>query len=398
MAGESGELTGAVLVRRYRLHRKLGEGGMGVVYEAEDTAENGLRRAVKILRPEFVHNAQVSQRFVEEARTSQRMAHPNVTRVFDVQVAEDQTPFFVMELLEGATLGAYLHGGARIPLAQSASILSGVLAGLTAAHATGVVHRDLKPENVFLARDERGGVTAKLLDFGIAKVMDVAGGMGSRTQTGMLLGTPAYMSPEQIRNSKDVDARSDLFAAGVLFYEMLAGRPAFTASNEFAKLTAVLTTEPEPIERIDPELARLGPFFGRALAKDRNLRFQSAEEMAGALSHARSGAAHVSTLSRMPPGLATAPTGPSAVPQPQPQPREGASMPMPPPPPRKGAMTKSSTLASAPSAEVHDHAPHVVIDTSPPGRRAIPAWTVAVLVMTALFFGFILGFGVARAM
>ena len=397
MAGESGELAGALLVRRYRLHRQLGEGGMGVVYEAEDTAEGGVRRAVKILRPEFVHNAQVSTRFVEEARTCQRMAHPNVTRVFDVQLAEDQTPFFVMELLEGATLGAYLHGGARIPLAQSASIVFGVLAGLAAAHAQGIVHRDLKPENVFLARDERGGVTAKVLDFGIAKVMDVAGGMGSRTQTGMLLGTPAYMSPEQIRNSKDVDARSDLFAAGVLFYEMLTGRPAFTATNEFAKLTAVLTTEPEPIERIDPELARFGPFFARALAKDRNLRFQSAEEMAGALSHTLAGGGNTSTLSRMPPGLGTASTAPAMAASSQ------APLPMPPAPPRKGTMTKSSTLASAPSAEVHEHAPQVVIDSSTMSRgggsrRAIPAWTVAVLVMTALFFGFILGFGVARAM
>jgi serine/threonine-protein kinase len=389
VATPSADLSGALLVRRYRLGRRLGEGGMGIVHEADDTLEGQLR-AAKILRPEYVHNAPIAQRFVDEARTCQRLAHPNVTRVFDVQIAEDGTPFFVMELLEGATLGAYIQGGARIPLAQAAPVVFGVLAGLAAAHAAGIVHRDLKPENVFLARDGGGGVTAKILDFGIAKVMDVAGGMGSRTQTGMILGTPAYMSPEQIRNSKDVDARSDLFAAGVLFYEMLAGRPAFTAENEFAKLTAVLTTEPEPIERVAPELASLSPFFARALAKDRDRRFQSAEEMAGALSHALAGAARTSTLQRMPQGLSGAPPPQAGVASPH-------VSPSPSPAPAPAAL-KNATLASAPSAPVHEHIPEVLLDTPGASRRSVPAWVAAVLVVTALFFGFVLGFGVARAM
>jgi serine/threonine-protein kinase len=382
MAGE-GDLIGAVLVRRYRLTRRLGEGGMGLVFAAEDT-QTGRSVAVKMLRHEFLHNAQVSDRFLEEARMGQRLAHPNIIAVYDVQRAEDQTPFFVMELLDGAPLSAYLLGGAKLPLPQAASILLGILSGLGAAHAGGIVHRDLKPENVYLARTPEG-VVAKILDFGIAKVMDAAGGMGSRTQTGMLLGTPAYMSPEQIRNSKDVDARSDLFGAGVLFYEMLAGRPAFGASNEFAKLTAVLTTEPEPIERLDPALGPVSPFLARALAKDRNLRFQTADEMAGALKHALGGP-NSPFLSRMPPGLSGGPPPLGTIPP---------------------GSAKSGTLASAPSAPVKDGVPLITIEQSNPGlarlrhqlgRQTVPAWVAAVLVSAALFFGFLIGFAVARSM
>ena len=408
-----GELAGAVLVRRYHLIRKLGEGGMGVVYEAADGAESGARRAVKILKSEFLYNTLVVQRFLEEARTGQRLTHPNVIRVFDVQVAEDQTPFMVMELLDGAPLSASMSRGQRFPLAQAGNLLLGILAGLSAAHAAGIVHRDLKPENVYVTHS---GVP-KILDFGIAKVMDVAGGMGSRTQTGMLLGTPAYMSPEQIRNSKDVDARSDLFAAGGLLYELLAGHQAFTAANEFAKLTAVLTMEPEPIERVDPELARVGPFLARALAKDRNLRFQSADEMAAALSAvlgAAGAAGHGPSAapSRIPgtQPVVAVPMAPAAlieVVSVVPDARASATPPEAPnrfvpsaappahatTPPASGG---NNTLASPRSMTVHEPAPVVVVESAR-GGRLVPAWVVAILVAAALFFGFILGFGAAQS-
>jgi serine/threonine-protein kinase len=157
-----------------------------------------------------------------------------------------------------------------------------MLAGLEAAHGMGVVHRDLKPGNVFLAR-EGGFFSVKLLDFGIAKVMDAAGGMGTKTRTGALLGTPAYMSPEQVKSAKDVDARSDLWSVGVMFYEMLSGRVAFAAPTEYARLAAVLSAEPPAIQSIDPGLAIAAPFLERALAKDRDHRFQSAREMADAV-------------------------------------------------------------------------------------------------------------------
>jgi serine/threonine protein kinase len=286
MPGEyptSPTLTGAVLSRRWRIGKKLGEGGMGEVYAAEPVA-GGPRVAIKVLRQEFLADALVLARFLEEGRTCTGLIHPNIVRVLECGEAEDRTPYLVMELLEGVPLGAYTAGGGRVPPQQAVPILNGILAGLAAAHAQGVVHRDLKPDNVFLTRDPSGTFAVKLLDFGLAKVMDAAGGMGNRTRSGVLLGTPAYMSPEQIKSARDVDPRADLFSAGVLFYEMLTGRAAFPAPTEFAKLTAVLTTEPEPLERVDPALAPLGPIVARALKKNRDERFTSALEMARALS------------------------------------------------------------------------------------------------------------------
>jgi serine/threonine-protein kinase len=187
-----------------------------------------------------------------------------------------------------------------------------MLAGLEAAHEIGIVHRDLKPANVFLARDHDGLFAVKLLDFGIAKVMEVAGGMGKKTKTGVLLGTPAYMSPEQIKSAKDVDGRADLWSAGVIFYEMLTGRTAFPAPTDYARLAAVLQTSPIPVDKVDPQLGALAPFMGRALQKDPTLRFQSAREMALALGVAATAAERhpfpgkpasrvlVSPLSRLP--------------------------------------------------------------------------------------------------
>ena len=295
--GSSGTLVGAILSRRWRLVQKLGEGGMGEVYAADPVEGGGTRVAIKVLRPEFHTDPSVLSRFLEEARTSIRLVHPNIVRVLEGAQAEDGSPYFVMELLDGVPLGAYTANGGRVPLAQAVPILQGILAGLTAAHAQGIVHRDLKPDNVLLTRDGRGAFVVKVLDFGIAKVMDVAGGMGFRTRTGMLLGTPAYMSPEQAKNARDVDQRADLWSAGVLFYEMLTGRSAFPAPTEYARLAALLTAEPEPVERVDPSLAPLTAFFQRALKKDRNERFASALEMAQALSAAL-------------PGLTGRPSGP----------------------------------------------------------------------------------------
>jgi serine/threonine-protein kinase len=283
--GSPRPLTGSVLSRRWRVAAKLGEGGMGEVYAA-DPVGGGARVAIKVLRPEFVAQRDVLQRFLEEARTSMRLVHPNIVRVLEGAQAEDGAPFLVMELLDGVPLGAYTQNGGRVPLPQAVPILQGILAGLAAAHAEGVVHRDLKPDNVLLTRDATGTFVVKVLDFGIAKVMDVAGGMGARTRTGVLLGTPAYMSPEQARSARDVDQRADLWSAGVLFYEMLTGRPAFPAPTEFARLAALLSSEPEPVQKIDPSLAALAGFFERALKKDRNERFSTAGEMARALTAA----------------------------------------------------------------------------------------------------------------
>ena len=278
----SQQLVGAVLNQRWRLVRLLGEGGMGAVFEAESQRGEGTR-AIKLLHPEFSKEEQILQRFFAEAQTSQSLQHPNIARTYESARAEDGTPYLVMELLQGQPLSAWIDSGTPMTPQQAAPIVHAVLQALHLAHQRRVVHRDLKPDNIFMTRDASGQYVAKVLDFGIAKVMDAAGGMGSKTRTGVLLGTPGYMSPEQIKNSKAVDARSDLWAVGIIFFEMLTCRLPFDAENEFARLTAVLSEEAKPIERVAPHLAAWSGFFRRALASEPNDRFQTAEEMASAV-------------------------------------------------------------------------------------------------------------------
>ncbi|KYF69963.1 hypothetical protein BE11_00355, partial [Sorangium cellulosum] len=283
----SHQLVGAVLNGRFRIVRLLGEGGMGAVYEADGLRGEG-KRAIKVLHPEFTQDEQVLHRFFAEAEATKGFVHQNIASVFEAARAEDGTPYLVMELLQGVPLSAYINAGNPIPPQQAVPIIHEVLQALMAAHGHKVIHRDLKPENLFLLRDPRGGFRVKVLDFGIAKVMDAAGGMGLKTRAGTLLGTPGYMSPEQIKNAQGVDARTDLWSVGVIFYEMLTATQPFPAENEFARLTAVLAKEVRPIEQVAPHLAGWSLFFQRALSKDVNGRFQTAEEMAqtlGAIAH-----------------------------------------------------------------------------------------------------------------
>ena len=283
-------LVGAVLCRRFKLVRLIGEGAMGAVFEAhrielqassaaQFASEAGV--AIKMLHAEYLSNLGVVERFEEEGRLCKELIHPNVVRVEAVLHAENGVPFLVMELLRGFTLSAY--AGRKIPALQAVAILQGILAGLAAAHAAGIVHRDLKPENVYITHSSEGAYAVKVLDFGVAKVIEAAGGMGGRTRTGVLLGTPAYMSPEQVASAKDVDARSDLFAAGALFYEMLTGKKAFDGDTEFAQLSAVMAHNPAPIESVDPQLAPFASFVTRALSKAPSARFGDAGEMGRAL-------------------------------------------------------------------------------------------------------------------
>jgi len=426
-------LLGAVISRRWTLVGKLGDGGMGEVYAATPV-DAGPRVALKILRREFLVDADVRSRFLEEGRTCMRLVHPNIVRVIECAQAEDGSPYIAMELLEGVPLGAYMQSGARIPVAQAAPILQSVLVGLGAAHSSGIVHRDLKPDNVFLSRDKTGAFVVKILDFGIAKVMEAAGGMGNRTRTGMLLGTPAYMSPEQARNARDVDQRADLWSAGVLLYEMITGRAAFPAPTEYARLAAVLSTEPEPVERVDPSLSPLSPFFERALKKNREERFASAAEMAQALASAAPGVAgHAAGQHGDPLGAPARPAdaasaAPGAIPSAGPTRRSQSPSGMPPPPIAGSAPAgegvrpdeaqgrgRGGTLASnaGPRRGRRSSSPPVVIaepdaGTEPataksatPARRrvrsrAVPVGWVLVLVLCGVLSGLWLGWSLGR--
>jgi serine/threonine-protein kinase len=272
-------LVGAVLGGRWRLTHLLGQGGMGAVFAAEGLQGQGVR-AVKLLHPEFRKEQAIVERFFAEAQTSARLSHPGVVRVEGAATAEDGTPYLVMELLEGRSLEQVVGPGRPLPLEQASFVLERLLEALQYAHQAGVVHRDLKPENLFLVPQSGGGTVVKIVDFGIAKVMDAAGGMGSKTRTGMMLGTPGYMSPEQMRNAKLSDPRSDLWSVGVIAFEMLAGVDPFPADDPFAKLMRVLSHDPPPIGSVRPDLSPLQPFFARALVRDPAGRFQSAADMA----------------------------------------------------------------------------------------------------------------------
>lgn len=405
------ELVGVVLDRRWRLARLIGQGGIGVVYEAQGAS--GELRAIKILRREFGDEREIVDRFLSEVKASARVDHPGLARVYEAVCAADGTPYLVMELVNGQTLAHRMNRG-RISVEQATGIVVSLLSALGAAHAVGVVHRDLKPGNVFLVGDPLTTTEVRILDFGIALVMDAAGGMQRKTRTGMLLGTPGYMSPEQIRSVKQADHRADLWSVGIIFYEMLTAQPAFEAENEFQRLTKVLNEDPTPIERVAPQYAHWAPFFARALARDVTQRFASAAEMAtAALAVARHGQlphpSQAPPYASQPPTLgqgmaASAPLGSGPAQYPSAPPPAYGSVPPPSPwAPDPGAAPAgrfgvSDTAISAgvpvPSARATEAQVEVVV----PSRRAaqLPAMLALLLAAVALLIGFTLGFAVGR--
>ncbi|HEX9166305.1 MAG TPA: protein kinase [Gemmatimonadales bacterium] len=260
-------------ISHYRILEKLGEGGMGVVYKAQDTRLERLV-ALKFLPDGMALLPAYRERFLREARAASALNHPNVAVVYDVGDDGEQS-FIAMELIEGETLRARLRHG-PLPAEEVQTLLLQLAEGLQAAHAKGIVHRDIKPDNLLLT--PAGAV--KIMDFGIARLS------GSElTTTGAVLGTLSYMSPEQILGNK-VDQRSDLWSLGVVMYEMLAGRPPFEAQNPAAVMYEILNREPAPVDTLRPETpAPLASLVGRLLAKDPGQRPDSAAEVITALLH-----------------------------------------------------------------------------------------------------------------
>ncbi|GAC1351177.1 MAG: hypothetical protein NVSMB1_01690 [Polyangiales bacterium] len=256
---------------------------MGAVYEATPLNRSDLRIALKILHAEMASMPAVVERFLAEGEVCRRLDHPGILRVHEIG-SDLLAPYLVMDLLEGRPLSDWTANLQRLPLTFAVTICAGVLQALDYAHAHSVVHRDLKPENVFLTSSPGGLYKTKLLDFGIAKCIDEAGGARRRTATGVLLGTPGYMSPEQVKGAKSVDHRSDLWAVGVMFYEMVAGAIAFPPdgddpTNIWGLISAVLIKEPVDLAVYDPQLAPFDAFIRRALSKDAAGRYASAREM-----------------------------------------------------------------------------------------------------------------------
>jgi eukaryotic-like serine/threonine-protein kinase len=312
-------LVGSVIDGRYEVRGPLGEGGMGTVYEVRHRAL-GRSFAMKVLRRDVAREKDLSERFINEAKATASLRHPHIVSITDFGKLADTTPFFVMEMLVGHTLAAVLKSG-PIPANRVSRILLQVASALGAAHEAGVVHRDLKPENVFLARPTGPRAAdleddVKIVDFGAAKVL----GASRITKTGIVFGTPHYMSPEQA-SGQPVDHRADIYAFGVIMYEMLAGRVPFEADTYMGVLTQHMFVQPKPPSIVRPELAgQLGSLEEitlRALEKRPEDRYQTMTGLAADLEKAARGEA-VEKMQRpsavsLPPGSVSrlATTGPS---------------------------------------------------------------------------------------
>jgi serine/threonine protein kinase len=269
-----------VLGGRYEVEEELGRGGMAKVYRGTDTVL-GRPVAVKILAPQFTDDPSFVNRFRREAQAAARLNHPNLVSVYDTG-SDDGVHFIVMEYVEGRTLADYLAGGGRIMPQRAIEIAEAVSQALTAAHAQGVIHRDIKPGNIMITPS--GDV--KVADFGIARVI---AGAETIAQTAAVLGTAAYLSPEQAQG-QPVDQRSDLYSLGCVLYEMVAGRPPFTGDSPVAVASKQVLEQPVPPSKLNPDVSpQLDAVIMRTLAKNPVNRYGSAEEFRQDLERARRG-------------------------------------------------------------------------------------------------------------
>ncbi|MEY4512994.1 MAG: hypothetical protein RLZZ450_5116, partial [Pseudomonadota bacterium] len=273
-------LIGEVLSGAYRIERVLGEGAMGKLYEAGHLRLDR-RFAVKVLHVPLAKRDDMRARFDREARVMSRIKSDHVVDVIDVAVAPDGRACIVTELLDGVDLERHLTlRGDKLPIAEAVYLMRQCLRGLSAAHALGVVHRDLKPSNLFLARDAGERVTLKVLDFGVAK----NGGDSELTAAGMVMGTPAYMAPEQARGARFADARSDLYAVGAVLYRLLTGRAPYEETDVNATLIRLMQEAPERPTTHDRSIPpALEAMIEQAMARDPAARFQNAAAFDAAL-------------------------------------------------------------------------------------------------------------------
>jgi len=267
-------------VNNYEIKRLLGEGGMGAVYLAEHPILNR-KAAVKVLKPEFATNTELVQRFLNEARAANAIHHPNIIDIIDVGLLPEGVPYMMMEFLEGESLAVRLRREHRLSVSQAVACARQTASAVAAAHAAGIVHRDLKPDNLYVVPDPHnpGQEHVKVLDFGIAKLRPEFAPGTPRTSAGALLGTPAYMSPEQcMGKTTEIDHRSDIYALGIILYEMLCGQPPFLGENFGDLFLQHITVAPKPPHLLCPEVpAQLEAVVLKALEKDATDRIQSME-------------------------------------------------------------------------------------------------------------------------
>jgi serine/threonine protein kinase len=299
---------GTLLAGKFRIERLLGAGAMGAVYLIEHELTHH-KRALKLLHPEVVQVPDIVRRFLAEASAAGRAGSPHLVETFDAGTLPTGEPYVVMEMLSGETLGSLLERHHRLDPAYAAEFVAQAAEGIEAAHRAGIIHRDLKPENLFVTERE-GRPFIKILDFGVSKFQQPADGtpLGA-TRTGTIVGSPSYMSPEQIVGDPDIDARTDVFALGVVLYQCLSGALPFEAPTLHALTLRLLTGDLTPIETLMPGLPpAMVEVVRRALSKERAGRFPTAQALADALAPMRN-----SQVTFTPPSLvAGAPHAPHA--------------------------------------------------------------------------------------
>ncbi|MEZ4227186.1 MAG: protein kinase [Polyangiaceae bacterium] len=296
--------VGTTLRGKWKLERILGSGGMATVYEA--THRNQARAAIKMLHPELALDSDVTARFLREGYVANSVDHPGTVKVLDDDVAEDGSPYLVMELLEGETVeDRMMRKGGTLPLAEVMALADSVLAILVASHAAGVVHRDLKPENLFLTRDGQ----LKILDYGIARLREI-NTERQQTRAGSLMGTPAFMAPEQARGRwAEVNERTDIWAVGATLFALITGRYVHETTTVQEQIIASATTPAPSLGSVAPNLPTSVVYaVDRALAFDNQDRFTSAAEMQDAILQASGDVVDAAPLSLPVPSAPEAPT------------------------------------------------------------------------------------------
>ena len=292
----AGVQPGQILLGKYRIERVLGMGGMGVVVAATHvTLEE--RVAIKFLLPQALSNGEAVARFLREARAAVRIKSEHVARVTDVGQLETGAPYMIMEYLDGSDLGSVVQQRGALPIEESVEYLLQACEALAEAHALGIVHRDLKPANLFLVRRADGSPSVKVLDFGISKTTGLDGSNSDlgMTKTQAVMGSPLYMSPEQMVSARDVDVRTDIWALGAILYELLTGKVPFQA-NTITQLCAMILQQQAPALRNSrPDAPEpLQNVIARSLQKDRNERYTNVAELAQALAPFASRRARIS--------------------------------------------------------------------------------------------------------
>ena len=276
----SGPAIGDSVDGRYVIERVIGRGASGTVYEASHQVI-GKRLAIKTLHPQMATSPVAVQRLFREARISASLRHPNVIEVYDAG-RDGDLYYLAMELLDGRSLSAHLAEDAPHPCVEIARVFLAIMDGVAAVHGAGVVHRDLKPDNVMMIRDEEGSLVPKVLDFGVSKLYEP--GRQQLTSLGMTMGTPFYMAPEQVTDSRNVDARADVYSLGVMLYEALGGQVPYSGESLLEIFTRALEGRPVPLRELRPDVPpSLEALVARAMCADRASRYEDVRSMRAAL-------------------------------------------------------------------------------------------------------------------